>query len=300
MRHAVQILNRKQNYLYKIYVIFERKKYIAVNILLPHPALRHLIKVYVHNDIDFSNPNARNFYYFTPTHKKFIMFYLNNSVKVTFSDNRTELKKDMIIIGPQTKPVSLEFEDKHRMIAIELSPASQFYLLGGLPIHEVINESIDGASFFGSRVTELIEKLSETYCLEVIQKELDHFFLGLLVKIKSPEKIDQLFNIISPESSISELACSAGVSTRHFERICKEKLGMSPKLYLKVGRFSTAYRHKVLYPEKTWTEIAYTCGYYDQMHLIRNFRELTDLTPGGIEQIINRQHRDYTNYNISE
>jgi AraC-like DNA-binding protein len=33
-----------------------------------------------------------------------------------------------------------------------------------------------------------------------------------------------------------------------------------------------------------WTQIAYECGYFDQMHLIRDFKEFAGLAPGVIEK----------------
>ena len=34
-----------------------------------------------------------------------------------------------------------------------------------------------------------------------------------------------------------------------------------------------------MHPEKTWTSIAYECGYFDQMHLIKDFKAFTGFTP---------------------
>jgi len=37
-------------------------------------------------------------------------------------------------------------------------------------------------------------------------------------------------------------------------------------------------------PEISWTSIAYECGYFDQMHLIRDFKEFAGVAPGVIEK----------------
>ncbi|UOQ69224.1 helix-turn-helix domain-containing protein [Hymenobacter volaticus] len=78
---------------------------------------------------------------------------------------------------------------------------------------------------------------------------------------------------------IDQAATSAGLSARQFERKAHEQLGYSPKFFARLIRFSQAYRRKVNHPAQRWTSIAYACGYYDQMHLIRDFKEFTAATP---------------------
>jgi len=65
-----------------------------IDVLLPHLELRPFIRGYIHNVIDFSLENLNNTYFFTPTHKKFIMLYLGSSVEVTFENKKKEKKKD--------------------------------------------------------------------------------------------------------------------------------------------------------------------------------------------------------------
>lgn len=40
----------------------------------------------------------------------------------------------------------------------------------------------------------------------------------------------------------------------------------------------------VYYSNMTWIDIAYRCGYYDQMHLIRDFKFFAGFTPGMLEE----------------
>jgi AraC-like DNA-binding protein len=84
-----------------------------------------------------------------------------------------------------------------------------------------------------------------------------------------------------PMDEIAALAC---MSLRQFERKCHERLGMSPKQYATLIRFCKAYQMKELFPQKTWTEIAYHSGYYDQMHFIRDFKRFAGITPSFIQE----------------
>ena len=74
------------------------------------------------------------------------------------------------------------------------------------------------------------------------------------------------------------------LSLRQFERVCKQRIGMPPKLFARIIRFSKAYRLYENSAYKNWTSIAYECGYFDQMHFIRDFKEFTGVTPRIIEK----------------
>lgn len=78
--------------------------------------------------------------------------------------------------------------------------------------------------------------------------------------------------------NIRDLAREHSISARQFERKFKEFAGLSPKLYSRIIRFqaTTEYRSA---RNKTLTEIAYDCGYYDQSHFINDFREFSGYTP---------------------
>ncbi len=59
---------------------------------------------------------------------------------------------------------------------------------------------------------------------------------------------------------------------------------MNPKAYARIVRFSKAYRLHETFPQLSWTEIAHTAGYFDQMHLIKDFKEFAGVNPSVIEQ----------------
>ncbi|MEJ7663659.1 MAG: helix-turn-helix domain-containing protein [Hymenobacter sp.] len=79
---------------------------------------------------------------------------------------------------------------------------------------------------------------------------------------------------------MERLAAAACLSVRQFERKSYERLGFSPKLYSRMIRFSHAYKYKECAPHTSWTEIAHRCGYFDQMHFIRDFKFFTGYAPG--------------------
>jgi len=79
---------------------------------------------------------------------------------------------------------------------------------------------------------------------------------------------------------IDRLARSMGTTRRHLERLFLDRVGIPPKRLARLTRFQRA----VSVLERAGTgprgaETAHACGYADQAHFVRDFRELADCTP---------------------
>lgn len=80
---------------------------------------------------------------------------------------------------------------------------------------------------------------------------------------------------------IGEFAAMAGISVRQFERRFLNRVGLSPKLFCRIQRFQRIFS-RVEQPGANWVDAAIACGYYDQAHLIRDFKEFTGRTPSAL------------------
>ncbi len=76
---------------------------------------------------------------------------------------------------------------------------------------------------------------------------------------------------------LGEIASHANLSPRQFRRRCLEESGLTPKHLCRILRFRRAYNEAFL--NLNWADIAAVAGYFDQAHLIRDFREFTGRTP---------------------
>lgn len=71
----------------------------------------------------------------------------------------------------------------------------------------------------------------------------------------------------------------SGLSERQFRRRCLDETGLTPKTLDRVLRFRRALKLLRTAPHLGWASIAAECGYYDQSHLIRDFRKFAGATP---------------------
>lgn len=81
------------------------------------------------------------------------------------------------------------------------------------------------------------------------------------------------------KSNVNLVALELGVSERHLRRVFQETIGVSPKAYAKVTRFHWALQAARDEVRPHWASIAVDAGYYDQAHLIADFRSIAGATP---------------------
>ena len=80
-------------------------------------------------------------------------------------------------------------------------------------------------------------------------------------------------------ANVSAVAVDLGVSERHLRRVFREAVGMSPKGFARLARFRHALQIVREDRRLGWATIAAAAGYYDQAHLIEDFRAIAGVTP---------------------
>jgi len=79
-------------------------------------------------------------------------------------------------------------------------------------------------------------------------------------------------------SDLVALAGELGVGVRQLERRFDSSVGLPPKLFCRMQRFIHVFSVIGSQPGK-WADAAAACGYYDQAHLIRDFKNFSGETP---------------------
>jgi len=91
-------------------------------------------------------------------------------------------------------------------------------------------------------------------------------------------------------NGVSAVADELGVSERHLRRLFRESTGMSPKTFAKLTRFRHALGAARERHQPGWATIAAAAGYYDQAHLIGEFRAIAGVTPRALLDELRAAH----------
>jgi AraC-like DNA-binding protein len=80
---------------------------------------------------------------------------------------------------------------------------------------------------------------------------------------------------------VDDLAAHAGITPRQLERLFRDRVGLSPKMFLRITRFQEVLRavRDGSPTGSNWASIAAGCGFYDQSHFIRDFKAFVGAPP---------------------
>jgi AraC-like DNA-binding protein len=171
-----------------------------------------------------------------------------------------------------------------RGIEVNLSPLGAHMLLG-LPMHELSEHLVlPLEDVLGVAADALVERLAEAPGWGERFALLDRFIAERVGRAR-PATPDvawawQRLRATGGLLPVGQLARDLGCSRRHLIWRFREQVGPAPKTAARLIRFQRTVRLLERHDGGRFAEIAQHCGYYDQAHMNREFRELAGAPPG--------------------
>ena len=249
----------------------------------PSPPLRSLVQTYVHLQVVADEPIYRP----VPARSaQALEFTLGEPYRVHRCDYAsTEIAHPVAIIGSQTFPrVRLEISGNTENFVVVFQPAGMDHLLATRSV-EFTNQHFDAHDVLGRTVHQLAAELSDTSTFAGRISVANRFFESRISgRLHSDHLASVAREILRDRGRVrvTDLADRTGLSLRQFERRFTERIGMTPKMYARIVRFESAVLIKTRSPAASWTAIAHDLGYYDQMHMVHDFRLLSGSRPTSI------------------
>jgi AraC-like DNA-binding protein len=79
--------------------------------------------------------------------------------------------------------------------------------------------------------------------------------------------------------TVQDAAEASGVSVRTLQRLFRHYVGVTPKWLIRRYRLKEAAARIEAGEHENWADLARKLGYYDQSHLINDFRRMLGQTP---------------------
>lgn len=209
-----------------------------------------------------------------------LIFHFGDPYKTNINGN-WQIQSQNLIAGQIKNYFFLENTGVSKMFAIKFQPWAltevfkiQMFLLKNkvievppniLKIVKPIKEIAISSFSFNEKITLIEEWFIEFMSIQNTEPSKGKKILKLILENNGRIDLKKTQNEI-------------GYSERSLERYFKTHIGLSPKLYIRIIRFS--YIFQLIKKDNTcWADIVFLAGFYDQSHFIKNFKEFTGEEP---------------------
>ncbi len=210
-----------------------------------------------------------------------IIFNLADRFRRLHNDGMIEIQPANIVAGQMRSHVTIGPGGDVRLLGVRFHPAGAF-LFFRCALSELTDRIEDLDSIWGNESAVIAERLSETNDFDGQIAIIEDALLGRMYEPSQNGHSISMFAeaIIRRDGTlpVALIAKEFGIGERNLERQFKERIGLSPKTFSRIVRFQQVLR-SVNTAHPTRVEIALAHGYFDQSHMINDFRRFAGVSP---------------------
>jgi len=197
-------------------------------------------------------------------------------VNLVFEEGNTR------IYGVNTGKSVKVLEGKGCALGIMFQPGG-FYPFYRNPISALTDRSIDGRRVFGNETDEAERDiLSATSDQDMVARAEKLLRDQLPETDELAETVGRIVDEIIIDRDIvkvDDVVAKFGINKRTMQRLFKQYVGVSPKWVIQRSRIHEAALRAADGDTPDWAKLAADLGYFDQAHLIKDFKKLIGCSP---------------------
>ncbi|MFA4182514.1 helix-turn-helix transcriptional regulator [Xylanibacter rodentium] len=202
-----------------------------------------------------------------------------------FIPELSSLQDRFTISGQVNFPAHITSDGDTEMIVAVFYPHTIGMFID-IPPSEFYNSEISGFDIGNKNLNVLARQIFDCETTVGCIKVIENWLLSRLNQCQDLLNMKRSGNAVNilmatPSVSVNELADISCLSPKQFGRVFNSHLGMMPKEYARVVRFQKSM-WMLQNGKCDYAAIAYLCGYSDQSHFIRDFRQYSSVTPARI------------------
>jgi AraC-like DNA-binding protein len=212
-----------------------------------------------------------------------IIHYVNRDVCKLLVDGKWIDLPDAFMVGIWKDTAIWKVIGKAETFGIRIKPEGLLQLFK-MPASAIYLDYTDLESVLGKNINAFSDSLYGAKDVRELIRISEQFLTNKLQQVNVERnyvvEATKLIRQSKGALTIEKLSESLYVSKRQLERSFKDHYGASPKVYQRIIRFRYAYNYiQRSKNQPTWADVAYQCGYADQAHMIRDFKEFTGHVP---------------------
>ena len=254
----------------------------VIETAIPRIELRRFVRIFAEREISSTEGCTQAD---IATLEPLLAFTFGDAGWIEYRDGRSKIVPPIHLVGSQTSPVGLAGVVGRQLgFGIFLKPLALWQLFR-IPPAVTTNENGEGTDLLGNDLSTLWVKLSECRSFRQRIQAAEEYLLpfGINAISKTPiMKTAQYIYRNKGSVRIEHLAHQSGLCLRQYERRFALEFGFTPKLFARITRFQSALDTKRVAPAISWMSVAHQLGYFDQMHMVRDFRSLGGNLPSEI------------------
>lgn len=186
-----------------------------------------------------------------------------------------------LVCGPQSEFSVIDTADQASVIGVHFKAGGAFPFFKP-PASELHNSYASLETLWGAEAGYLREQLLAVKTTAARFRILEQTLLAQAAQplARHPAVCFALKELQYPQSQmIANVTEQIGLSSRRFIQVFREEVGLTPKLFGRIRRFQAALRLIQKGQSVDWTDVALSCGYFDQAHFIHDFQAFSGLSP---------------------
>lgn len=208
----------------------------------------------------------------------------NGTFQVSDAQNQDHFQRfsGAVLVGVYSDCFILDMTPPQTILGAIFKPGGA-YPFFSLPAHELRNRHVPLEALWGSAANDLLDQLLATPTPAAKFQTFARFLLSRATRPLAPHPaiafaLDQFHNA-RLRQPITTVIDHTGLSPRHFIQLFRTEVGLTPKVYCRVTRFQQALQRIEAGQWINWSDLALSCGYYDQAHFIHDFHAFSGLNP---------------------
>lgn len=211
-----------------------------------------------------------------------MIFHYGDLFRQYTEEGSSLIQPRSFVFGQITRQLEIAPTGVTGIIAARFSPDG-FAPFSAMDIASLENRAVPLTELFGKMGGQLERDVIAATTNEQRIKLIEQF---LVRELETPRVVDNISRSsvdlllkLKGQVSVDELANQVGVNRRQLERKFSTVIGLSPKQLSKMIRLQAALKMMEHQSFTNLTALAYECGYFDQAHFIKDFKEFTGMSP---------------------